>query len=54
MIDRYPETVFKELIIGPSKKMLQFDIAQSLFRQIVKTNSGLVDEFRRMVASKKK
>ena len=54
MIDRYPETVFKELIIGPSKKMLQFDIAQSLFRQVMKTNSGLVDEFRRMTASKKK
>jgi hypothetical protein len=45
MIERYPETVFKELIIGPSKKMLQWNLAQSLFQQILKTKPKLIEEY---------
>lgn len=45
MIERYPETVFKELVIGPSKKMLQWDLSQKLFMQILKSKPQLIEEY---------
>lgn len=50
MIKRYPETVFKELVIGPSKKRLEFGIATNLFRQIAETKPSLIVEFNKKKA----
>jgi len=50
MIKNYPETVFKELVIGPSKKRLEFGIATNLFRQIVETKPSLIVEYNKKKA----
>ncbi len=54
MIKRYPETVFKELVIGPSKKMLQWDLSQKLFHQILKSKPKLIEEYNKSKTRKTK
>jgi len=45
MFDLYPVNVFNDVYLGDNKKLLNWDMAQSLYHQIKISNPELIEEF---------
>lgn len=45
MVDLYPVNAFNDIYLGDNKKLLVWDMAQSLFNRIKISNPELIDQF---------
>ena len=45
MYDLYPVNLFNDLYLGDTRKILIWDMAQSLFQKIKLSNPELIEEF---------